>query len=72
MSGFETHRCDKRPEGSGIRKYERDPQRRHQWPKPNAWILCTLDYDYEWDSYYYRQVCDVSFCPWCGKELVSE
>ena len=71
--GFDTHRCDRMPEGFSLRRYDGT----HLWPHSGGWVLGMRDYDWEWMTYRLYHVTPsrdehVRFCPWCGEELEGE
>ena len=65
---FVTHRCKKRPDGIGIRKYIK-PQQRWYGLKVGKWYLYHTEFDTEWDVYLYLRVCTIEYCPFCGCKL---
>lgn len=63
--GFVTHRCDARPEGYSLRKYDKSTF----VVDGGSWVLGEHRFDYGWDYEWLGVVCGVSFCPWCGERL---
>ena len=70
-----THRCKElldynknNDKGIFIRK---DYQ--YSFDVPNnqfGWWLSHIAYDLEWESTYKEKVCKITYCPFCGKELL--
>lgn len=61
--GFDTHRCERMPDGTSLRRYRKEGH-------GDGWVLGRTEWDSEYD-YTYLLIFDASvrFCPWCGDML---
>lgn len=36
---------------------------------PYEWMLCLVEYDFDWRVTYLKEACAITYCPYCGEKL---
>lgn len=73
MHEYETHRCH----GSlgakcSIRRYRPGSGSPYLIGHDGRWHLYEREIDFDWDYVGMGEVAAIAYCPWCGRELVTE
>lgn len=67
--GFDTHRCERMPDGASLRRYH-DMTKFERRIYGDGWVLGFVEWDPEYDVTCLNSCGkDVMFCPWCGERL---